>query len=198
LLPSALANHLIRRVTGLQFQDLGCSLKAFRAPVLRRVRLLGEMHRFIPAWLATVTTPSRMAEEPVHHRARQAGRSKYGLSRTFRVFVDLLSVYFFLRYGSRPGHFFGGLGLAVLAGGGSILGWLLALKLGGESIGGRPLLWLGFFCVIAGVQLLTTGVLAELLIRIYYDGRSARPYHLQDPQAGARSQDEGWHAEAGS
>ncbi|MBN8489443.1 MAG: glycosyltransferase family 2 protein [Burkholderiales bacterium] len=184
-LPSRWANALIRRATGLNFQDLGCSLKAFRAEVLREIRLYGEMHRFIPAWLATVTSPDRMAEEPVAHRARVAGVSKYGLSRTFRVIVDLLAVHFFLHYGSRPGHFFGGLGLVTGGAGGVILAWLMALKLAGESVGTRPLLALGFFLVIGGLQLLTTGVVAELLMRVYYDGRHARPYRLQreTPQA---------------
>lgn len=190
-LPSRLANRLIRKVSGLEFQDLGCSLKVFRGPVLRQIRLYGEMHRFIPAWLATVTSPSRMAEEPVNHRARVAGQSKYGISRTFRVVVDLLAVHFFLRFGTRPGHFFGGLGLSVFLLGGLILAYLAALKLMGESIGDRPLLGLGFFLVMGGLQLLTTGVLAELLMRIYYDGGHARPYHTRvasDLGAG-----DGWH-----
>ena len=165
--PSRIANHLIRKSTGLQFNDLGCSLKAFRGSVLREVRLYGEMHRFIPAWLATVTSPARMDEVPVNHRARVAGVSKYGLSRTFRVITDLLAMHFFLNYGTRPGHFFGGIGLATGGIGGLILAWMAVLKFVlGQSIGSRPLLTLGFFLVIAGLQLLLTGVLAELLIRI--------------------------------
>jgi glycosyltransferase involved in cell wall biosynthesis len=189
--PSMLANRLIRRVTDLKFQDLGCSLKAFRAPVLREIRLYGEMHRFIPAWLATVTSPSRMAEVPVSHHARTAGESKYGISRTFRVLVDLLAVYFFLNFGARPGHFFGTVGLGIGAIGTMILSYLGVLKLLGESVGGRPLLILGFFMVIAGLQFLCTGVLAELLIRIYYEGGHARQYHtMQQPDL----QDaEAWH-----
>jgi len=190
-LPSRIANHLIRKSTGLQFNDLGCSLKAFRASVLKEVRLYGEMHRFIPAWLATVTSPARMDEVPVNHRARTAGVSKYGLSRTFRVITDLLSMHFFLNYGSRPGHFFGGIGLAVGGTGGLILAWMAALKIMGQSIGGRPLLTLGFFMVIAGLQLLLTGVLAELLIRIYYDGRHAQPYH--HGTAPAPAAEDAWH-----
>jgi glycosyltransferase involved in cell wall biosynthesis len=190
-LPSLLANRLIRSVCGLKFQDLGCSLKAFRATVLRRIRLYGEMHRFIPAWLATVTSPSRMAEEPVGHSARAYGQSKYGLSRTFRVVVDLLSMHFFLRFGTRPGHFFGGIGLLLLAAGGAVLGYLAVLKLGGESVGTRPLLGLGFILSIAGLQFMTTGVLAELLVRVYFDGTHARSYHLVE---GSRPLDEdGWH-----
>jgi glycosyltransferase involved in cell wall biosynthesis len=192
-LPSMIANRLIRKTTGMQFKDLGCSLKAFRASVLKQVRLYGEMHRFIPAWLATVTSPERMTEEPVHHMARQFGTSKYGISRTFRVIIDLLSVYFFLNFGARPGHFFGAIGLAVLSLGTAILGYLGVLKFVlGESIGGRPLLSLGFFCLMGGLQFLLTGVLSELLIRIYYDGDHARQYHqMQQPSL---ADGEGWHA----
>jgi glycosyltransferase involved in cell wall biosynthesis len=191
--PSKIANALIRKSTGLKFNDLGCSLKAFRGSVLREVRLYGEMHRFIPAWLATVTSPQRMDEVPVNHRARVAGTSKYGLSRTFRVITDLLAMHFFLNYGTRPGHFFGGIGLFTGSLGGLILAWLAVLKfILGQSIGGRPLLILGFFMVIAGLQLLLAGVLAELLIRIYYDGRHAQPYH--HGQGSAPSDDSAWHS----
>ena len=122
--PSKIANRIIRKITQLEFKDLGCSLKAYRASVLKRVSLYGEMHRFIPAWMATVTSPARMAEEPVSHHARAHGESKYGISRTLRVVLDLLSVNFFLRFASRPGHFFGGVGLGVSMIGGLILAYL--------------------------------------------------------------------------
>ncbi len=195
-LPSKIANRLIRKVSGLAFQDLGCSLKVFRGDVLRQVRLYGEMHRFIPAWLATVTSPSRMAEEPVNHYARQAGESKYGISRTFRVVVDLLAVHFFLRFGSRPGHFFGGLGLVIGSLGLLILGYLAVLKLLGESIGTRPLLSLSFFLVMGGLQFLTTGVLAELLMRVYFAGDDhARPYRVRG--AAEPGPDSAWHGSGG-
>jgi glycosyltransferase involved in cell wall biosynthesis len=194
-IPSKIANRLIRRITGLQFQDLGCSLKAYRASVLKRVKLYGEMHRFIPAWMATGTSPARMAEMPVSHHARTRGESKYGISRTLRVVLDLLAVNFFLRFAGRPGHFFGGLGLGVGLLGGAILTYLAVLKLLGESIGGRPLLWLGFFCVLGGLQFLTTGVLAELLIRIYYERGDAAPYHTA--HAAPMDQAHGWHQAPG-
>jgi glycosyltransferase involved in cell wall biosynthesis len=190
-IPSKIANRLIRRITELEFQDLGCSLKAYRANVLKRVSLYGEMHRFIPAWMATVTSPSRMAEEPVSHHARTRGESKYGISRTLRVVLDLLAVNFFLRFAGRPGHFFGGMGLGISLIGGLILTYLAGLKIMGESIGGRPLLWLGFFCVLGGLQFLTTGVLAELLIRIYYDRGEVAPYHTTTTPAMPESA--GWH-----
>lgn len=178
-LPSRVANRLIRQVSGLQFQDLGCSLKAFRGDVLRKIRLYGEMHRFIPAWLATVTSPDRMTELAVNHRSRTKGQSKYGLSRTLRVLVDLLSIHFFMRFGTRPGHFFGGLGLMAIGVGAMMLSYLAVLKWMGESIGTRPLMFLGFFSVVTGIQFLLTGVLSELLMRTYFDGGHAAPYHTQ-------------------
>ena len=190
-IPSKLANRLIRNVSGLNFQDLGCSLKAFRASVLRKVRLYGEMHRFIPAWLATVTSPQRMAEVPVKHFPRLKGTSKYGLSRTFRVLLDLLSIHYFLRFGSRPGHFFGGLGSIVTAIGFLILTYLGFLKLSGESIGNRPLMFLGFFAVVSGIQLLTTRVIAEILMRTYYDAGKFNSYHTL--QAESIEASEGWY-----
>jgi len=191
-LPSKLANRLIRRVSGLAFQDLGCSLKAFRTEVVRKIRLYGEMHRFIPAWMATVTSPDRMAEVAVSHHARTKGQSKYGLSRTLRVLVDLLSIHYFLRFGTRPGHFFGGLGLLVMGAGALMLAYLGVLKLMGESIGTRPLMFLGFFCVVGGLQFLTTGVLAELLMRTYFDGGQSRAYHTQGHVQPDDA--EAWHA----
>jgi len=189
--PSMIANRLIRKITGLEFQDLGCSLKAYRASVLKRVRLYGEMHRFIPAWMATVTSPARMSELAVSHHARTHGESKYGISRTLRVVLDLLAVNFFLRFAGRPGHFFGGVGLGVGLVGTLILSYLAVLKMLGNNIGGRPLLWLGFFCVLGGLQFLTTGVLAELLIRIYYDRGEVAPYHTSE--APDQHPDQGWH-----
>jgi glycosyltransferase involved in cell wall biosynthesis len=190
-IPSRIANRMIRNATRLEFHDLGCSLKAFRTSVLREIRLFGEMHRFIPAWLATVTSPERMAEVPVRHYGRARGASKYGISRTFRVVVDLLAVYFFLRFRARPGHFFGVLGLGVSSVGIAILLYMLGLKIAGESIGGRPLLLLGFFFVMGGIQLLTTGVLAEIVIRVYFDGRLAKSY--QASERAAPPPEAGWH-----
>ena len=190
-LPSMIANRLIRKVSGLEFKDLGCSLKAFRGDVLRQVRLYGEMHRFIPAWLATVTSPGRMAEEPVRHHARRMGESKYGISRTFRVILDLLFMYFIMRFRARPGHFFGLIGLGLMALGSLILGYLFVLKLMGESIGSRPLLTLGFFLMVAGVQMLSTGILAEVLVRVLFESGGAQSYWVRDhaeraPEAGWR------------
>ncbi len=127
--------------------------------------------------MATVTTPRRIAEEPTTHHARTAGVSKYGISRTFRVILDLIAVYFFMRFRARPGHFFGSIGLALTAISGLVLTWLAWVKFGlGESIGGRPLLIVGIGTLIAGVHFITTGVLSELLARIYFESGTVRSY----------------------
>lgn len=189
--PSKIANRLIARLTGVHLKDYGCSLKAFRANVIKSVRLYGEMHRFIPAWLATVTTPRRIAQEPVSHHARTAGESKYGISRTFRVILDLVAVYYFMRFRARPGHFFGGIGLMLTAASSLALGWLTWVKFGlGEDIGGRPLLLVSIGGLIAGVHFITTGVLAEILARIYFESGSARLYQARPERPLADN--EGW------
>jgi len=194
-IPSRIANRLIARMTGVHLRDYGCSLKVFRGSAIKSVRLYGEMHRFIPAWLATVTTPRRIAQEVVTHHARVFGQSKYGISRTFRVVLDLIFVYFFMRYRTRPGHFFGGIGIMLGALGGLILAYLAGVKFFlGESIGTRPLLFGGLFLVIAGVQMVTSGVLAELLARVYYEFSGTHAY-LAD-EASSPGKDECWHLPA--
>ncbi|QID17868.1 glycosyltransferase family 2 protein [Nitrogeniibacter mangrovi] len=195
--PSRIANRLIARMTGVHLKDYGCSLKIFRASAIKNVRLYGEMHRFIPAWLATVTTPKRIAQEVVSHHPRVFGESKYGISRTFRVVLDLVFVYFFMRYRTRPGHFFGGIGIGLGALGSLILAYLAFVKIFlGESIGTRPLLFGGFFLVIAGVQMVTSGVLAELLARVYFESGDTRPYLARPVPPLADS--EGWAQTGGN
>lgn len=178
-IPSKIANFLIRRVTGVHLSDYGCSLKVYRASVLKQIRLFGEMHRFIPAWIATVTHPSRIDEISVTHKARTRGVSKYGLSRTFRVIIDLLTVLFFQRYQARPGHFFGSFGLILGAIGSLTLAYLGVVKfILGEDIGSRPLLFVGVLCIIVSLQFLTTGVLAELVARNYFGSTRFTPYYI--------------------
>ena len=202
--PSRMANRLIGRITGVTLHDYGCSLKVFRAEVLKGVRLYGEMHRFIPAWLAARTSPSRIKEEVVTHHARQFGESKYGLSRIYRVLLDLLSVYFFMRFLARPGHFFGRIGL-VFGMIGSIalihLSWVKFFL--GEDIGSRPMLLVGIIFVVMSVQFFTTGVLSELMARTYFESGKAKSYVVrhasslnEDPQAQWRKGREGSTAEA--
>ena len=172
-LPSVMANRLIARVTGVNLHDYGCSLKLFRGSIIRQVRLYGEMHRLIPVWVAMATAPSRIAEMPVRHHPRLHGQSKYGLSRTFRVLLDLLTAFFFLKFQARPGHFFGSIGLSLGALGGLILSWLAVVKfILGENIGNRPMLLVGVVLVIFAMQFITTGVLAEMISRILHQKRA--------------------------
>lgn len=168
-LPSRIANTLIGRVTGVALHDYGCSLKVYRAEVIKEVTLLGEMHRFIPVWVAGVTAPERIGETEVGHQARQFGTSKYGLSRTVRVLIDLLSAFFFLRYGARPGHFFGLIGILFGVVGALLMAEMLWVKFGlGQHIGTRPMLFVAILFLVASIQFLTTGVLAEMLTRTFY------------------------------
>jgi glycosyltransferase involved in cell wall biosynthesis len=176
-LPSRIANALIRRITGVTIHDYGCSLKVYRSSVIKAVRLYGEMHRFIPVWAAQVTSPARIGEMVVSHHPRTTGESKYGISRTFRVILDLVTVFFFLRFSARPGHFFGSIGLMLLGVGGALMTYLLFVKLAlGQSIGQRPLLIGTVLLLVMGLQFLTTGVLAEIMTRTYYSTGRGRAY----------------------
>jgi glycosyltransferase involved in cell wall biosynthesis len=171
-LPSKIANRLIGRVTGVRITDYGCSLKVYRASVIKEVRLYGEMHRFIPVWAAMITSPERIAETPVSHSARQFGSSKYGISRTFRVILDLLTVFFFMRFQARPGHFFGSIGLVLGFVGSLMLSYLAVVKFAfGQDIGDRPLFLVGILLLVFSMQFITTGVVAEMLTRIFYQNR---------------------------
>ncbi|GAC1632754.1 MAG: glycosyltransferase family 2 protein [Nevskia sp.] len=168
-LPSRLANKLIGRVTGVKIRDYGCSLKVYRANVIKQVRLYGEMHRFIPVWASMVTSASRIGETAVGHAARQFGESKYGISRTFRVVLDLLTVFFFQRFRQRPGHFFGSIGLVLGFLGSLAMSWLGFVKFAlRQDIGGRPLFLIAVLLLVFSIQFLTTGLLAEMMSRIFY------------------------------
>jgi glycosyltransferase involved in cell wall biosynthesis len=177
--PSIIANKLISRATGVELHDYGCSLKAFRAEVVKPLRLYGEMHRFIPAIASEMGV--RVAEMVVNHRARTAGTSKYGLSRTIRVILDLLTVKYLLKYATRPLQIFGLVGLSMGALGGLILTYLGYVRLfTQQGIGDRPLLLLGVLLVFTGVQLLTFGLLAEIQARTYYESQDKNTYVVRD------------------
>ncbi|WP_345324364.1 glycosyltransferase family 2 protein [Novipirellula rosea] len=177
LVPSWIANRLIAKVTGVRIRDYGCSLKIYRAEVIKQVKLMGEMHRFIPAWVAAVTHPSRISEIEVRHQARQYGNSKYGISRTIRVVLDLLSVLFFMKYRARPGHFFGSVGIFIGAIGMAMLGSLGVAKFAfGQDIGTRPMLLIGAIATLSSLQLICFGVMAEMLSRIYHQSSSQPGY----------------------
>jgi glycosyltransferase involved in cell wall biosynthesis len=177
-IPSVIANRIISWVTGVNLHDYGCALKLYRAQVIGDLRLYGELHRFIPALAADVG--ARVIEVPVRHFPRTRGKSKYGIDRTVRVVLDLLWIKFLMRFLHRPMHAFGGVGAALFLVGGLILAWLSFDKLVlGHPIGGRPLLLLGALLVLIGVQLVATGVLGELLTRIYHEPQGRSQYVLR-------------------
>ena len=177
-LPSRIANKLISNATGVHLHDYGCALKAYRRPIIDRIRLYGELHRFIPS--LAKEAGARITEVPVRHHARTRGVSKYGIDRTFRVILDLILIVFFMRYRQRPLHAFGGLGLWLAAPGGLILVWLLLQKLLGEDIGGRPLLLVGVMLLLMGAQLIAAGLIGELLIRVYHEAGGAPQFHATE------------------
>ncbi len=177
-LPSVLANWLISRVTGVRLHDYGCTLKAYRREVVEHLHLYGEMHRFIPAiasWMGI-----SLVEVETRHRARRFGRSKYGLARTLRVILDLLTVKFLLSFATKPIQVFGLLGVGTAAVGGAIGGYLSVLKLiFGVQIGGRPLLILGVLLILLGVQLIGMGLLGEMLVRVYHESQRKPIYMVK-------------------
>ena len=183
--PSALANQLISIVTGVRLHDYGCSLKVFRAEIVKGMRLYGEMHRFLPAIASEQT--SSIVEMEVNHLPRKHGRSKYGIGRTGRVMLDLLTVKFLLSYSTRPLQFFGLIGGGIGLLGAVISGWLAYERLiGAESLSNRPLLLLGILLIVTGVQLVTIGLVAEIQARTYHESQSKPIYVIREiRQAGA-------------
>ncbi|MDO5692475.1 MAG: glycosyltransferase family 2 protein [Pseudomonadota bacterium] len=173
-----LSRKLPSRATGVHLHDYGCALKAYRRPIIDRIRLYGELHRFIPS--LAKEAGARIAEVPVRHHARTRGVSKYGIDRTFRVILDLILIVFFMRYRQRPLHAFGGLGLWLATPGLLILGWLFILKLFGHNIGNRPLLLGGVMLLLMGVQLIGAGLIGELLTRIYHEAGGAPQFHAEE------------------
>lgn len=181
-IPSKIANYIIRRSTGVYLNDYGCTLKVFKSKVAKNLGLYGELHRFIPV-LAKMYG-AKIVEMDVKHHARIHGVSKYGLGRTFKVVSDLMLMLFMQKYRTKPMHLFGGLGIAALGSGMVINFYMLILKLLGNDIGNRPLLTLGIVLVIAGIQLITTGFLSELIMRIYFEGQDKKPYNIRETIVG--------------
>jgi glycosyltransferase involved in cell wall biosynthesis len=184
-LPSRIANRLIGRVTGVRLHDYGCSLKAYRREVLSDMRLYGELHRFLPA-LAFIEG-ARITEVKVNHRARQFGSSKYGIDRTFRVLMDLLTVWFMKRFLTRPMYVFGFGGLLAIAASLVTSTYLLVIKVMGGDIANRPLLTLAVVLGLAGIQLFCFGLLGELLIRTYHESQGRPIYRIRETLRGGRA-----------
>ncbi len=179
LLPSKIANIIIAKVTGVKLHDYGCSLKAYRAELIADMNLYGELHRFLPA-LAYIEG-ARITEVPVRHHARRFGESKYGLGRTIRVVMDLLTVYFMKKFLTRPMHVFGLGGVIFLATGIAMGSYLTIVKLFfNQNIGDRPLLILAVLLIITGVNLFCFGLVTELLMRTYHESQRRPIYRIRD------------------
>ncbi len=184
-LPSIVANRLISLATGVRLHDYGCSLKVFRAEVVKPLKLYGEMHRFLPAIASDQGVAIK--EVVVRHRPRRHGTSKYGIGRTIRVILDLVTVKFLLSYSTRPLQIFGLIGAGMLLPGAAIMGWLAFVRLMGvagvwppESIANRPLLLFGILLIFTGVQLVTLGLLAELQARTYHESQNKPTYVIRE------------------
>ncbi len=178
-IPSWIANWVISKVTGVALHDYGCTLKAYRSEIAKRYRLYGDMHRFLPALAKRFG--ARITEIPVNHRPRLYGRSKYGIDRTLRVILDIFLVKFLNEYITKPLYVFGGIGFLMFTAGFLIELYLTFIKIfKGEDIGGRPLLILGVLLILAGIQLISTGIIAELIVRTYYESRGEKPYTIEE------------------
>ena len=176
--PSKIANAIIRKLTGVYLHDYGCTLKVFKKDIAKNLGLYGELHRFIPV-LAQLQG-AKLDEMPVKHHARIHGKSKYGLGRTFKVISDLILMVFFQKYLQKPMHLFGVAGIALFLLGMSINGYLLTLKIMGEDIWGRPLLILGITLLLGGIQLITIGIVAELVVRTYFESQNKTTYRVKE------------------
>lgn len=184
-IPSKIANFLVRRVIKLDIKDNGCALKVFTKDIAKGLNLYGEMHRFIT--LLAHLEGAQIKQVPVKHHARNAGVSKYGLERVFKVVADMMLLLFIRKYFQRPIHLFGILGVLLIILGIFIEMYLLVVKFGfGQDIGTRPLLIFGMMFILGGIQLFTIGIVMELLIRTYYESQSKRPYRIKKITIGER------------
>lgn len=176
-IPSKIANLIIRKVTGLKITDAGCALKVMSSETANELPLYGELHRFIA--LNAHINGASIGEVPVKHHPRLHGVSKYGLGRTFKVLNDLLHILFQRKYLQKPLYFFGNLGLLFFSSGTLICIYLIIIKLLGEDIGTRPLLLLGVLLILVGIQFFTIGIVADLLMRTYYEAQNKTPYRIK-------------------
>ncbi len=179
-IPSKIANKLIANVTGLKLHDYGCSLKAFKKEILDDIKLYGELHRFLPV-LAKIEG-AKIKEIKVNHRSRKYGSSKYGIDRTFRVLMDLLTVWFMTKFLTRPMYGFGFVGIISILISLGMTSYLFIIKLLGNDIGNRPMLMFALILGIAGVQLFSFGLLGELLIRTYHESQNRPIYRIRKIQ----------------
>ncbi|MCE2708672.1 MAG: glycosyltransferase family 2 protein [Bacteroidota bacterium] len=187
-IPSKIANWIIRNTTKVYLKDYGCTLRVYKAEIAQNMGLYGELHRFIP--VLAKQQGARMTEVDVKHHPRIHGTSKYGLSRTFKVMADLILMLFFQKYFQRPIHLFGGLGLLSFLLGSAISLYLLVLKIMGEDIWGRPIMILGFILILGGIQFITTGIIAEIIVRTYFESQDKKTYRIKTIFLGEISADQ--------
>jgi hypothetical protein len=180
--PSKIANWVIRNTTKVYMSDYGCSLRVYKAQIAQNLGLYGELHRFIP--VLAKQEGAKMTEVHVKHHPRIHGSSKYGINRTFKVIADLILMLFFQKYFQRPIHIFGTAGLLALIAGLIINFYMLVLKIMGEDIWGRPILLVGFIFVLGGIQLITTGIVAEIIVRTYYESQNKKTYRIKEIHRG--------------
>ena len=185
-IPSKIANWIIRNSTNVHLKDYGCTLRVYKAEIAQNMGLYGELHRFIP--VLAKQQGAKMTEVDVKHHPRIHGTSKYGLSRTFKVMADLILMLFLQKYFQRPIHLFGGLGLLSFLLGGIINLYLLVLKIMGEDICGRPILILGFMLILAWIQLITTGIIAEIIVRTYFESQDKKTYRIKGLYTGEQEE----------
>jgi len=176
-IPSKIANALIRKLTGVYIKDYGCTLKIFKHEIAEDLGLYGELHRFIP--VLAKQQGARITQVDVKHHARRFGKSKYGIGRTFRVMSDLVTMVFFGKYIQKPMHLFGTIGFVSFFIGVAINMYLLALKIMGNDIWGKPMLILGLIFLLGGIQLITIGILAEINIRTYFEASDKKTYQVR-------------------
>jgi hypothetical protein len=195
-LPSMIANRVISLTTGVHLNDYGCSLKVFRAEVVKPMKLYGEMHRFLPAIASEIGVS--IGEKAVNHRPRIHGKSKYGISRTMRVVLDLLTVKFLSSYKTRPLQMFGSIGCMMGALGAVMCAWVIYQRFFGYQSANRPLLIVGAFMVLGGLNMIMTGLVAEMLSRTYHESQDKPVYVIRDvlesnvasPETGTARRDE--------
>ena len=181
-IPSKIANWVIRNTTKVYLKDYGCTLRVYKAEIAQGMGLYGELHRFIP--VLAKQQGAKMTEMDVKHHPRIHGESKYGLSRTFKVMSDLILMLFFQKYFQRPIHLFGGIGIIAFLIGLIINFYLLILKIMGEDIWGRPIMILGFILVLGGIQFITTGIIAEIIVRTYFESQDKTTYSIKSVYQG--------------
>lgn len=176
-IPSKIANYIIRKTSGVHLKDYGCALKVFKSELAKDLGLYGELHRFIPVLVHL--EGGKVTQVDVKHHSRRFGTTKYGLNRTFKVISDLLLMLFFKKYMQKPMHLFGNVGVLLFGVGAIINVYLGYLKILGQDIWGKPLLILGLMLVLAGIQLVTIGIVIEILMRTYFESQQKRPYKVR-------------------